>query len=160
MIEDLNDKLSKELDKSITEESQVVYILSCIRKIIEMEGKPKRNQNRKLKFYCDWALHSRIDDIAVFEKEIVKMSRGDLNAGAEVMASPHFLLEFQKFIVDHDLPQQIFTKSENIDKFNYLLFNVYKDVPIVVKDIKETHIKITNVVSSPQLQIGVQIINK
>lgn len=55
---DITRKLKSEIESGITKETQVVYILTGIRKILEQSEYPK--EFGRLKFYCDWALHSRL----------------------------------------------------------------------------------------------------
>ncbi|MFA5870908.1 MAG: hypothetical protein WC842_03420 [Candidatus Paceibacterota bacterium] len=54
------EKLNTELQKDIQDECQVIYILSRIRKYLE--DKNEKKQYIYLNFYCNWALHSRIND--------------------------------------------------------------------------------------------------
>jgi hypothetical protein len=55
-------KMTAELDRGITSEVQVVYLLAGIRKIIERDK--IRDQYSDLNFHCDWALHSSLDRAA------------------------------------------------------------------------------------------------
>lgn len=54
------DKLSRELKKEMSEECRVVYILSRIRKVLELEN--SKNKYKVLNFYCNWSLHAKIDN--------------------------------------------------------------------------------------------------
>lgn len=42
-------------------ESQVTHLFALIRKMLEGLSRPERDQYQLLGFYCDWALHTRID---------------------------------------------------------------------------------------------------
>jgi len=53
------DKLDGEFNKGISSQAQVVYVLVEIRKLIEMTH--RTDQYLTLVFYCEWALHSRLD---------------------------------------------------------------------------------------------------
>src|SRR5260370_1442382 len=55
-------KLSEELDKGITTEVQVVYVLAGVRKVIERDK--VEGQYADLRFHCDWVLHSSMDRAA------------------------------------------------------------------------------------------------
>lgn len=52
-------KLSHLLSRPITEECQVVYFLVELRKALEIRG--LFTQYPALRFYCDWAVHTRMD---------------------------------------------------------------------------------------------------
>ena len=52
-------KLAQALDEDITTEAQVVYILSRLRKYLEITGQKKTYKD--LNFYCNWALHSKLE---------------------------------------------------------------------------------------------------
>jgi hypothetical protein len=64
MKPDIITKLQSALAQDMTE-AQVVYILVEIRKLLELENNPKRF--RSLQFFCDWALHSRLDRAGALE---------------------------------------------------------------------------------------------
>jgi hypothetical protein len=55
----LVDKIEDELNKGITTEAQVVYVLVEVRKLMEITDQSAKYP--VLSFYCDWALHSRMD---------------------------------------------------------------------------------------------------
>ncbi len=59
MRTDIFSKLNKILRASIRNEPQVVYILTRIGKIIELEK--ERDKYPLLKFYRDWAVHTVLD---------------------------------------------------------------------------------------------------
>lgn len=62
MKNDIKDKLSIELKKPINGEPQVIYILSRIRKLLDLNHK-KDGAYRILRFYCNWALHTEIQKL-------------------------------------------------------------------------------------------------
>lgn len=56
-------KLASELDKGITTEVQVVYLMAAVRKLLEQQDPRTRDQKPQrpyLWFHCDWCLHSRL----------------------------------------------------------------------------------------------------
>lgn len=61
MIPDIVRKLSNELAETITSESQVVYILVELRKLLERNALLKEERFRALRFCCDWTVHSKLD---------------------------------------------------------------------------------------------------
>jgi hypothetical protein len=58
-LPDLLQQLGIELAKGITTEVQVVYLMVGIRKILEQRSAKDRYEY--LTFYCDWALHSKLE---------------------------------------------------------------------------------------------------
>ncbi len=57
--EQILEKLAEKLKIVPTSESDVVYILSRIRKVLEINNYPETYST--LNFYCNLALHSKID---------------------------------------------------------------------------------------------------
>src|SRR5579872_1229998 len=53
------DKLKTELEKGITSEVQLVYVLVEVRKLLEITH--RKDQYPALLFHCDWILHSHMD---------------------------------------------------------------------------------------------------
>jgi hypothetical protein len=58
MTNDIVRKLRDELNISIERESQVVYLLVEIRKLLDSEG--IKDKYVTLKFFCDWAVHIKL----------------------------------------------------------------------------------------------------
>jgi hypothetical protein len=55
-------KLAAGLAKPLTSEEQVVYVLSLVRKLLEYDKlERKAYYHASLTFYCNWALHTRIE---------------------------------------------------------------------------------------------------
>jgi len=73
MKNEIRDKLQAELSSSIGSESQVVYLLVEVRKLIEQMSGEEGKEWATLKLYCDWALHARIrrraDFLAIADEE-------------------------------------------------------------------------------------------
>jgi hypothetical protein len=56
------DKLRAEMDLlPIRRESQVVYILAEVRKVLDQSSSSELASYPNLKFFCNWALHAKID---------------------------------------------------------------------------------------------------
>lgn len=53
-------KLKTLLDQGICSEAEVVFLLVGIRKLLERDGGLKKIYP-KLRFYCDWVLHAKLD---------------------------------------------------------------------------------------------------
>lgn len=52
-------KLQSELERGITSEGQLVYVLVEVRKLLEITH--RKDRFPALLFHCDWALHSHMD---------------------------------------------------------------------------------------------------
>src|SRR5690348_10184551 len=59
MEKDIIRKLRREFDKGIETEAQTVYLLACVRKLLEQQQAKK--QFEYLTFHCDWTLHSKLE---------------------------------------------------------------------------------------------------
>ncbi len=141
MLDGIKEKLALELSKPIIEESQVVYILSRIRKILEIDYNLNQGKYAKLKFYCDWALHTKIDKNKAFQEEFVKFIQGDMNAGAPILTFEVFQTEFLDFLTQYGISAEVYKMPENNITFRKLLAKIYADTPIIVTLIKTFEIK-------------------
>lgn len=132
MQNEIRSKLQLELNKEITEETQVVYILSRVRKILEID---KRKKHYKiLKFYCDWALHAEIDNVDPIRKTIDNIIAGSDSAIINlVMAFNNFHIEFRKFLQEYGFSTSIYHEKINKEIFNNLLSQIYTDTPLIIK---------------------------
>lgn len=134
------DKLYRELQKPIEEENQVIYILSRIRKMLEID---KNASFRKLKFYCDWALHAQIDNTDPFSgtvAEIIISGGQNHEANIALGGLVVFDTEFKRFLHEHGLPTTIYDVPANELSFKKLLTEILSDTPLVVKTVKKTKI--------------------
>lgn len=133
MKEKIVEKLRAELGKPIVEESQVVYILSRIRKMLEIDRHEHNGKYRKLKFYCDWALHAEIDKGAkVFQKELEAVVGGDLDAIQGIFTHEIFETEFFDFLSHYGISVSNYMEYDNRKAFRKLLAEVYSDTPVMV----------------------------
>ena len=138
-------KLTAELEKGVTTEVQVVYLLAGIRKIIERD---KSGQNcPDLKFHCDWALHASLDRasareiLALFDAAHVYL-RGDvalkdlpsgLRREVERISKMETSEEsLEAFLSDHQLPPLTLHRSDGWVHFLHLYAQVIEDIPLVV----------------------------
>ena len=55
------EKLHNELKLPLKRESQVLYLMAEIRKYLEHEKENGTNDFPELEFFCNWALHTKID---------------------------------------------------------------------------------------------------
>ena len=67
MERDIVKKVQDALARPISSEMQVVYVLTEVRKLLELEQIPRKevrevpdDRYAALKFYCDWAVHARM----------------------------------------------------------------------------------------------------
>lgn len=123
------DKLRKELQKDIRNEAQVVYILSRIRKMLEL-GKHK-SKYPILNFYCNWVLHSEINDT---EGKSVNFMLREFIEKPEEKYKMSFHLKFQeqfkKYLDQNGLP---IPSKKNMKQLRFQLQKIISDTPIFVK---------------------------
>lgn len=142
---DLLEKLRTELVKDIDSEVQVVYILSRIRKILEINN--LKSQYKYLNFYCNWALHSKIDraePVADILREFLKLDE----AKVKFLTFEHLFANLVKFLKQFDLPEAI-TKDQWF-KFCDKLIDIYSDTPIEVYPEEKVTIRIRRPAKEPK----------
>lgn len=141
MKNNIKEKLSIELNREIKTEAQVVYILSRVRKILEIEN---NKEFKILKFYCDWALHSEIDNV----HPVKEMLDGIVNnTGEHLFDFVSFKLlheELRSFLEEQRLPTTICESGEQGNMFNMFLSEIYSDTPLVIKTITKKTLVWTN----------------
>lgn len=145
MTEAIIKKLTAELNKGITTEVQVVYLLAGIRKLIERDEAAERYLT--LNFHCDWALHSKLDRAgakAILERldEALPLLKG----GAKLHELPEpldrifqmksFREELSQFLNAYELPPLRQHRFDGWPYFLHLYIQVIEDIPLKVK---ETH---------------------
>jgi len=146
MTEAILKKLTAELNRGIDTEVQVVYLLVGIRKLIErdaLEGKYPR-----LKFHCDWALHSMLDRAEA--RSILRkfdaahaLLKGEVqlhdlpgtlkNEVHRISQMESFSEELLQFLESYDLPPLTQHRSDGWMHFLYLYTRVIEDIPLVVR---------------------------
>lgn len=124
----IESKLEVELKKRIKSELQIVYILSRIRKLLEIEN--LKSKYPVLNFYCNWSLHSEITKtdgkkINTILKEFIERPE------KRYILSLHyqFRKELTNFLKDKELP--VLSDSQ-LNNFNFQLGKVISDTPIEV----------------------------
>lgn len=132
-LSNIQEKLQIALQKDSFEESDVVYILSRIRKIIEIEKKEAKYA--KLKFYCNWALHSKIDDIEPFRSDLEEFLALDVKK-LDGMLFLDFRGQLTDFLNEFGLSTVIFSSQKTTNNFFESLISVYEDTPLVIKVVK------------------------
>ncbi|MEF3692136.1 MAG: hypothetical protein V3574_03740 [Candidatus Moraniibacteriota bacterium] len=134
------EKLKHGLEEDIHEECQVVYILSRIRKILEIKN--QKTKYRFLNFYCNWSLHSKIDrkettDLlrVLLEKNIDSKKSGKENAIKLKLNNNNFFKlssfkqELTDFLQENNLPLNVVKKSWI--SFIKILLEIIKESPII-----------------------------
>lgn len=130
------EKLSKKLKTSPLIESDVVYILSRVRKLIEIDYlKSKKKRWIILWFYCSFALHA-IMDKNIPEPIYENLKKIENGTDYSSIGFNDFHKDFFLFLQENKLPQSIYTNNK-VQEFNDLLFSIYSDTPIIVEKIKE-----------------------
>ena len=142
MTEEIIRKLTAELNKGITTEVQVVYLLAGIRKLIERDDLGA--QYPALNFHCDWVLHSKLDRSAAKailrefdEAHPLVKSRMDLprelqNKIDDISKMRTFEKELTSFLEKYGLPP-IAQDVDGWSHFLHLYTQVIQDIPLMVK---------------------------
>ncbi|HNV96976.1 MAG TPA: hypothetical protein PKL13_01525 [bacterium] len=131
MKNEIIEKLQKALNEEIKEEKQVVFILSKVRKLIELEQ--KKEKYKYLNFYCNWAFHPyleslwRVDDIL---KEFIN------GTGKKFYKFNTFYKDLKDFFDFFNINSDIFFQKNYILFLN-LLIDVYSKTPLIIKDLKK-----------------------
>src|SRR5262249_27565755 len=133
-----------ELNKGITTEPQVVYLLAGIRKLIERDG--IGNKYAALKFHSDWALHSKLEGRAakavlnLFDEaqpllkegtrlhELPEPIRGEIG---RIYQMKYFREELTEFLQAYRLPALTW---DGWTYFLHLYVQVIEDIPLLVQD--------------------------
>jgi len=140
-------KLNIELEKDIYDECQVIFILSRIRKYLEMQN--LKNKFKYLNFYCNWALHSKIDRterIADVLREFIKGKDRE-----KFLTFTHLKKDLEIFLNAFSLSTKIIYDNDNYLRFINLLVDIYSETPLEVYPeekrviiIRKPHDKIMN----------------
>ena len=142
MLEEIIRKLTAQLNKGITTEVQVVYLLVGIRKLIERDDQGGEYPN--LNFYCDWVLHSELDRsgakaiLREFDKAYPLWKSGmDLpreleNKINDISEMRSLEKELTRVLESYGLPPI----AQNVDGWSHffrLYTQVIQDIPLMVK---------------------------
>lgn len=131
MQNDIVSKLGAHLQKTSFEEADVVYILSRVRKLLEING--NSGKYGKLKFYCDWALHAEIErGTKVFQKELEDFIAGNKEAGGAILTHQYFEEQFRQFLGEYNIPEGSYVNMPTRLRFRELLAGIYSDTPLIV----------------------------
>lgn len=131
--EEIKSKLQDVFKKVELDEVDVVYILRSIRKVLDID---KNKEYKKLRFYCNWALHIQIDDTNVVSEELGSFP-DDVVSSHKFLMYETFHKELKSFLEKYSLQTNIYKDNDSVFKFNKLLTDIYTDTPLVVKSIKK-----------------------
>jgi hypothetical protein len=136
-------KLDQELHNfPIRRESQVVYLLAEIRKLIEHERETDPECYDILELFCNWALHISISRKSNADRIRLFLRSFDMRDGMEVvdhlnsafyneiMHLEAFRRELEKFLHDHQLPCDIVHCYKTWSGLIYLYTSVVAEVPL------------------------------
>ncbi len=141
-------KLARELDRGITSEVQVVYLLAGIRKLMERDGVKEHYPD--LNFHCDWALHSKFEgtgaqdvlrkfdaahallrDKQINLRDLPADLRAEINRISKMKS---FEDELSRFLQAYDLPPLTKCRPDGWPHFVHSYAKVIEDIPLVVRD--------------------------
>lgn len=135
----IKEKLQTILLKKTFEETDVVYVLSRIRKILEIDNVEKKY--KKLKFYCNWALHKQIDDADPVLDELPELTEKGLRE-SELITLKTFYVSLKSFLNEYKLRTDIYDNPKLFNQFSEKLLDIFEDTPIVLKKIKKRELTI------------------
>lgn len=141
MLNDILGKLRKHLFDGLNTESDVVYFLVQVRKLLELTP----NDYEYLKFHCDWALHTVLSGtmaqtfLAEFDSANLHLRGGgvelhdlppELQRRIDDISTLHsFKIELYRFLGVQSLP----SINEAWPKFLVLYGRIVKDCPLVMR---------------------------
>jgi len=99
--------------------------------MLEIGGKEK--EYNKLKFYCDWALHSQINNIGAVRDVLDGIIARNTESGLDLtLQFKTFREEFKRFLQDNQLSTTIYDSEESRFRFEMYLSHIYTDTPLIV----------------------------
>jgi len=132
--QEIVEKLSRKLLDEQISESDIVYILSRVRKILEINNFPAKYD--RLRFYCNLALHSRIDRLPKSTRDmLLRIKAGGSNPDIyqdSILGFEDFHRQFKEFLKEYKLPDSLYANTHGLEKFNELLASIYTDTPIIL----------------------------
>lgn len=138
MIPSICQKIQSLVNNGITQECHVVYLLTCIRKVLEQEE--NNEQFRVLKFYCDWVLHAKLSgttaqDILSYFNEghlILRSNERTLpNSIQDISKFEKLITGIKAFLEDHNINFPEYSVSDE-SKFISLYASIVEDCPLVI----------------------------
>ncbi|MFZ3020173.1 MAG: hypothetical protein WA051_01480 [Minisyncoccia bacterium] len=149
MKEELISKLRVALTEPIEKESQVVYILTEVRKLLDRTlGEKKLEKYPVLNFYCNWALHIEIGGTAAIDPILDRIEQlladPDLSNPRNIPEVMYSFLnldllstEIGNLLSEHGIENPL-VKHVYRSKFRDLLVGILRDCPLKPKNRKLT----------------------
>jgi len=125
MKDHILEKIARELSLDNPDECRFVYVLSRIRKYLEVAN--AQEKYKYMNFYCNWALHTRIDKTKAMDEVLHDFMRKDDPHGF-TQGAP-FFKDFEAFLEEHSLPR-IWVSPSNKMELIRLMLEIYSDTPI------------------------------
>lgn len=123
--EQILEKISRQLALDNPDECGLVYILSRIRKYLEITN--TQDKYKYLNFYCNWALHTRIDKTKSMDEVLHDfMLRDDPHHFSQ--CAP-FFKDFERFADEYALPKTWLFAEQKMNLIR-LMVEIYSDTPI------------------------------
>lgn len=133
---ELREKLGIALKEELKKESQVIYILSRIRKVMEIDR--TKSKYKILNVFCNWALHTKIDRAEdmknIWEEFIFKKESRTYD-----LIFKDFVRDFIQFLKDN---YNIKPTLDYMNNFIRLLTETISDTPIAIYKVKKISITI------------------
>ncbi len=138
MIPSICTKMQSLINDGITMECHVVYLLTCIRKILEQEE--PNSEFDLLKFYCDWALHSKLQRrtaqsvLAHFNEGHASLIDTQPNLPMAIQNISKFsdlIKDIKEFLQAHSVTLSDYSSSD-WSKFISLYASVVEDCPLII----------------------------
>lgn len=138
MLRRLIENLRNHVSQPLNSELQLLYILVQTRKLIEYLGQQKRF--RTLQFYCNWALHVKIDRnsetgkiLKAFDTAIertILSSEPTMKYLYDLLSFSELFRQLKTLLAEHNLPTSIID-DDNCNTFFKYYAGVVSDCPIV-----------------------------
>src|ERR1035437_9548009 len=135
-------KLRDELARPIKRQSEALYLMAEIRKIIDHEQEVDEHAFEILEFFCDWALHITISRRSSADKIRLFLRAFDMREGMElaewyrteffqnIMHLEVLRRELERFFHEHNLPCDIVHDFRMWSGFIYLYTAIVAEVPL------------------------------
>lgn len=148
MRNDILEKLARLLRAPIERESEVVYLMVEIRKLIEQKDKELVKNKRvqyypRISFYSDWCVHTELDRSAAQDqlRQIAVLTKiGEIdNKIFNFLRFEELKSELSEFFKEYGLDGLVFFEYWKV--FERALIDVLSDCPLLVKEPGEGQIK-------------------
>ncbi len=151
--EEIKTKLQDVLIKEELDEVDIVYILRSIRKILDIN---RNKEYKKLRFYCNWALHIQINNTDMVSEELRNFP-DDVVSSNKFLNYKIFHEELKKFLKKYSFKTNLYKNYDNVFKFNKLLTDIYIDTPLVVRSVKKKIITLKSADYTKKISGGILV---